>query len=107
MPKAELLLWNHLKARNLGGYKFRRQHGIAQYIVDFYCASLKIVIEIDGDSHFDEAGRQKDAIRDKFLQSQDIQVMRFTNLEIYYDLERVLEDLKEVLRRQPPLTKNA
>jgi very-short-patch-repair endonuclease len=94
MPKAELLLWNHLRSRKLDGYKFRRQHGIGNYIVDFYCSNLKLVIEIDGDSHFDEDGKQKDVIRDIFLWSQDLEVMRFTNLEIYHDLERVLEDIK-------------
>ena len=52
MPKAEVILWEKLSRKQMHGYKFRRQYGVDQYILDFYCPRLKLAIEIDGDSHF-------------------------------------------------------
>jgi hypothetical protein len=55
LPAAELILWSKLKSRQVNGWKFRRQFGVGPYVVDFYCPALKLAIEIDGDSTFDQA----------------------------------------------------
>ncbi|WP_026471016.1 endonuclease domain-containing protein [Alkanindiges illinoisensis] len=82
---AEQQLWQVLRNNQLG-VKFRRQHGIGHYITDFYCPALKLVIEVDGDSHFTQAGQQNDQIRDQYFQSLDIAVLRFTNHEVLKNL---------------------
>ena len=99
MPPAEILLWYELKGKKILGYKFRRQYSVERYIVDFYCPKAKLVIEVDGDSHFtDEKAMEYDRKREEYIKSNNIDIIRFTNLEIYYDLERVLEKIKEYLK---------
>ena len=81
MTPAEKHLWfNCLK---LSPYKFRRQRPFGRFIVDFYCAELKLVIEVDGDSHFTEQGLAYDAERTQFLESLGLKVVRFTNAEVF------------------------
>jgi len=104
MPKAERVLWNKLKGKQLLCYKFRRQHGIGAYIVDFYCTELRLVIEVDGDSHMTPEAIFYDSRRDDFMKNNDIYCLRFTNAEIYQNLENVIkkiEELAEVLSRNP------
>jgi very-short-patch-repair endonuclease len=69
MAGPEIRLWSRLRSRQLQGLKFRRQHGIGAYIVDFYCPEQSLVIEIDGDSHADTAQIVKDKQREKYLKS--------------------------------------
>nr|WP_050568412.1 endonuclease domain-containing protein [Vibrio jasicida] len=90
MPKPEEVLWQKIRRKQLG-VKFRRQHGIGRYIVDFYCAELSLVIEIDGDSHFSTEGKEKDTKRDAFIETLGIKVLRFTNEEVMKQTESVLE----------------
>ncbi len=90
MPKPEEILWQRIRRKQLG-VKFRRQHGIGRYIVDFYCAELNLAIEIDGDSHFSDEGKEKDTIRDAFIEALGIKVLRFTNEEVMKQTESVLE----------------
>nr|WP_255940548.1 endonuclease domain-containing protein [Vibrio campbellii] len=90
MPKPEEVLWQKIRRKQLG-VKFRRQHGIGRYIVDFYCAELSLVIEIDGDSHFSTEGKEKDTKRDAFIEALGIKVLRFTNEEVMKQTESVLE----------------
>ncbi len=85
---AERLLWEHLRDRQVGGLKFRRQHGIERFIVDFYCAEMRLVIEVDGPIH--EYTQEEDAVRQQFLESQGLRVLRFTNDEVLNDLPSVL-----------------
>lgn len=100
MPPAERKLWEYLRGRGLLGLKFRRQHGIGLYILDFYCPSLRFGIEIDGDSHFEDGYQKYDARRDRFLLSFGIKIYRFTNHEVYWDLENVLEQLKKAIEER-------
>ena len=93
--EAEDRLWQQLRNRGLGGYKFRRQHGISRYIVDFYCAQAMVAVELDGASH-DGQGRQ-DRERDKELQAHGIEVIHVLNGRIAADLQSVLKDLLSVL----------
>jgi len=98
---AEWTLWWYLRNRKLDGYKFRRQHHVDRYILDFYCSELSLAVEVDGDSHFTEAGLAYDCIRSKFLQQQGIKVLRFTNQEVGGDLGRVLSKITAALKGPP------
>jgi very-short-patch-repair endonuclease len=86
--KAERLLWQKLRGRQLGGYKFRRQHPIGNYIVDFYCAETKLIIEIDGDVHaYQEA---YDAERTADLEALGYRVVRFWNEQVLKEMDGVV-----------------
>ena len=89
----ERIFWKHLKGNQLG-YKFRRQHGIGDYIVDFYCPQLKLVVEIDGRVHGEESIAKKDLVREEFLKLQGLNIKHFTAEEVNNQLEVVLEELK-------------
>ena len=91
MPQAEILLWSKLRGKNAKGYKFRRQYSVGMYIVDFYCAALKLAIEIDGESHFIDGSKERDRKRQEFIESTGIRFLRFTNTDIYERLDGVLE----------------
>ena len=90
-------LWSRLRVRQLQGLKFRRQHGIGPYIVDFYCPEQSLVIEVDGDRHTDVDQIVKDQLRDRYFQSLGLRVIRYINDDIVKSLDRVLEDLAERL----------
>jgi very-short-patch-repair endonuclease len=87
-------LWEALRARQLKGIKFRWQHGIGPYIVDFYCPEQSLVIEVDGDSHAEDEQIQKDQRRNKYLQSLGLRVVRYRNDDIMKNLDGVLKDLQ-------------
>ena len=93
MTGPETRLWSRLRARQFQGLKFRRQHGIGPYIVDFYCPEQSLVIEVDGDSHADAGQIVKDQLRDKYFQSLGLRVIRYFNNDIVKNLDGVLEDL--------------
>jgi len=95
MTGAEKRLWSKLRARQLQGIKFRRQHGIGPYIVDFYCPERSIVIEVDGDSHAEAEQIQKDQRRDRYLRSIGLSVVRYRNDDIMKNLDGVLQDLQK------------
>ena len=88
---AEATLWKFLQRKQQAGRKFRRQHSIENYIVDFYCFSEKLVIELDGNYHFSKEGSRKDIRRDEYLKELGIKVIRFENSEVFLNLEGVLE----------------
>jgi very-short-patch-repair endonuclease len=94
---AEIQLWSMLKHSNLGGYKFRRQHSVESYILDFYCPSEKLAVELDGDSHFTDDAIEYDCVRTTYLNALNIKVVRFLNTDVYDNLnvvcERILEEI--------------
>jgi len=94
MTEAELVLWEVLKEKKLGGRKFRRQHSIGHYIADFYCSTEKLIIELDGQQHFTNEGINKDLERDKHLEMMKIKVLRFENKEVMNNLTHVLKTIK-------------
>jgi very-short-patch-repair endonuclease len=96
-PKAEQILWSKLKAKRFLDIKFRRQHGIGPFVVDFYCTELRLVIEVDGDSHFNDESIKKDNSRTAYLENEGIEVIRFTNNDIYKILIGVLEELRSYI----------
>ncbi len=89
---AEKVLWSKLSRKQLG-VRFRRQHPVAYYIVDFYCHSLKIVIEVDGPIHETKENAAYDKIRSDHLQSFHIRVLRFTNQEVLNSIDEVIEKI--------------
>jgi very-short-patch-repair endonuclease len=99
----EDLLWSKLKNSQIG-LKFRRQHSIGGYIVDFYCPSKRLVIEIDGPQHFTKDNKEYDEIRTEFFKGLDIKVLRFTNIEIDTNIDEVLQKIISSFRT-PSLVK--
>ena len=93
----EQLLWFRLRNRQIEGKKFRRQHALGPYIVDFYCLEARLVVEIDGDTHGELEQASKDGIRTEYLDERGIRVLRFTNREIMYEREAVLEVIRVAL----------
>lgn len=85
----EVTLWSKLKNSQFG-VKFRRQHGIGNYVADFYCPAKKLVIEIDGSQHFKEESKIYDKTRTQFIQAAGMKVLRFTNAEINTNIEGVI-----------------
>lgn len=93
----EGLLWEEIKGNKLG-VRFRRQVSIDNYVVDFACLTLKIVIEIDGQNHFTAIGKVNDGNRDECLQQNGFIILRFENIEIKNQRELVVEKIKEVIK---------
>ncbi|MBT7229334.1 MAG: DUF559 domain-containing protein, partial [Gammaproteobacteria bacterium] len=89
MTDAERTLWSRIKSRRLQGFRFRRQHPVGNYIVDFVCLELKLVIELDGGQHMDQ--QQYDERRDSFLKAQGFTVLRFWNNKVMKEVDGVLE----------------
>jgi very-short-patch-repair endonuclease len=97
----ERLLWKHLRAKQIEGYKFRRQEPIGSYIVDFVCQEKKIVIEVDGGQHSVE--RERDIARDRWLKEQGYKVLRFWNNEVLTNINGVLEVIRKTVEHPLPL----
>jgi len=93
----EAILWRSLRKRQFGGFKFRRQHLIGAYIVDFYCPQAKLVVEVDGPVHLKQG--EYDRAREDDLRAQGYQVIRFTNEEINTNLDMVLRRILETISK--------
>lgn len=90
----ERALWYRLRRSQLGGLKFRRQHVVGPFIVDFYCPAKRLVVEVDGESH---VGRgEEDAKRDAFLRLRGMTVLHVTNDDVLHDLDAVCEAILRV-----------
>ena len=92
---AEATLWKILKKSQVGGFKFRRQHSIGKYNVDFYCPELQLALELDGQRHADLINIALDADRDEWLENQGITVIRYENRWVYEYPEVIKEDILE------------
>lgn len=90
LTPAEATLWTFLKKKQLGGRKFRRQHSIGKYILDFYCPSERLAIELDGEVHNTIHQMEHDAERDLFLNHTGIKVLRFENKWVFLRTEELL-----------------
>ena len=91
MPKAERLLWWQIKNKQLAGLRFRRQHGIGPYIVDFYCPELNLAIELDGLSH--DYTVEYDIRRQAYIENLGIKVLRYANEDVLKNLDGVLDGI--------------
>ncbi|MBH8565625.1 endonuclease domain-containing protein [Nostoc sp. CENA67] len=94
---AEKLLWEKLRHKQVLGFKFRRQQTIDRFIVDFYCHEARLVVEVDGEIH--NYTQAEDAIRQEFLQSLGLEVVRFRNEDVLERMEGVLEVIASWLQR--------
>ncbi len=97
MTEPELKLWEFLKMKPMG-YKFRRQHPIAGYVLDFYCHKLRLSIEIDGGYHMQKEQKEKDNERTKYLENLGISEIRFTNEQVLNDYDNTIEIINSNLR---------
>jgi cyclase len=100
MTDAEQILWGYLKAKP-NGFKFRRQHPLGIYIADFYCHKLKLVIELDGSVHDNEEVKKNDVLRQKLIEEDGLNVIRFTNKEVMNNIQNVLALLERKYNEQP------
>ncbi len=94
---AESHLWKFLQKSQLDGYKFRRQHSVFSYIVDFYCPEKKLAIELDGAQHYTQEGIIQDLERERILKQLEITILRFENKLIFENTEEVLREISNVL----------
>ena len=99
MTEAEKVLWEHLRARRFLNLKFRRQHPILEFIADFYCHKLKLIVEADGKYHEEDEATYYDSERTKELKRYGYFVIRFSNEEILNETDSVLGQLKELVAR--------
>jgi very-short-patch-repair endonuclease len=120
MPPAEQLVWTRLKSRQVEDCKFRRQYSVGAFVIDFYIVEIKLAIEIDGDSHFCDGAEVYDSHserlrpreRQSLIEAHNIMFLRFTNWQVYEDLDAVVESisqmvcaLRELPHPSPPLIK--
>lgn len=97
MTDAERLLWSRIRRKQLKGYQFYRQKIIDNYIVDFYCPKTKLIIELDGGQHYEEQGLKRDKKRDAYLKNIGLKVLRFSDRDVFKNLNGVLQRIYEDL----------
>lgn len=90
---AETTLWQYLKRSQVGGLKFRRQHSIGSYILDFYCPEIKLGIELDGEVHHQPMAYESDLIRTNYLNQQGITVLRYHNDVVFKNVQGIIESI--------------
>ncbi len=94
LTPAEAFFWKCIQKKKLAGRKFRRQHSIQNYIVDFYCAEEKLIIELDGQVHFNVVQQEYDRQRTKELECLDFKIIRFENKQVFEETALVLKTIK-------------
>ena len=94
MTPAEVALWQALRGRGAGGYKFRRQQGIGPYVLDFYCPELRLCVELDGSSH--DYRFEYDERRTAFLGEQGIRVIRFRNEQVWASVDGIVAEIVRI-----------
>jgi very-short-patch-repair endonuclease len=99
---AERFLWETLRDRRFEGFRFRRQFIIGHYVVDFYCVKARLIIELDGGQHNLDANINYDESRTRYLQSQNIKVLRFWNNDVFLNTDAVLETIYSYLHAPSP-----
>ncbi len=90
MTDSERRLWSCLRGKQILGVQFYRQRPLGPYIVDFYAAKVRLVIEVDGGQHFQQRGIEKDSARDRYLNQMELDVLRFDNRQVLLETEAVV-----------------
>jgi very-short-patch-repair endonuclease len=98
MTIAERVLWQQMRNRKVGGLKFRRQHPVDIFILDFYCHERKLAIEVDGEIHNNEDQKEWDENRTFELNEFGIKILRFSNDDVIFHTERVVDSINEFLK---------
>ncbi len=99
--KAEKIFWELVRRKKFLGLKFRRQHQIDRFIVDFFCASKNLIIEIDGKIHINSEQHARDIARDQYLNELGFEILRFSNEQIFYEIENVKDEIMRTLTPDP------
>jgi very-short-patch-repair endonuclease len=97
MTEAERVFWQRIRGKQLKDHQFYRQKNIGNYIVDFYCPAAELIVEIDGGQHHSDIGNEKDKIRDSYLNQLGFRVLRFSDSEVFENMDGVLEKVLEYL----------
>ena len=97
LTKAEEILWKHLKGKQISGFRFRRQYSIDKFVIDFYCPKVKLAIELDGSGHEEDHMHIYDNHREEIIRSLEVTFLRFKNIEIFGNLEKVLNNISDKL----------
>lgn len=93
MTKAEIILWSSLRSKQINGYKFRRQQPLLDYIVDFYCEDLKLIIEVDGEIHFLSEKINYDSKRNNMLKANGYNIIHLSNFEIETEINSTINKI--------------
>ncbi|MCD4696087.1 MAG: endonuclease domain-containing protein [Bacteroidales bacterium] len=93
MTEAEKILWSALRRKQILGKRFRRQHPISTFIVDFYCHETKLIIEVDGSIHNVEEQKEYDLGRNEELEQLGLKIIRFTNEQVFQNLDQVTKEI--------------
>ena len=101
MTDAERRVWSKIRRKQLRGFQFYRQKNIGDYIVDFYCPAAKLIVELDGGQHYSEENIEKDEARDKFLSDLGFRVLRFSNSDVFKNIEGVVTEIYNHLENPP------
>jgi len=93
-------VWQWVRNRQIHKQKFRREYPIPPYTADFCCVELKLILEVDGVDHFDESGRERDRVRDEFLNRQGYRVVRISGFDVLRDGSQVCEMIREQIAKR-------
>jgi len=96
---AEIVLWQYLKKSQVGGLKFRRQHGVGAYVLDFYCPEIKLCIELDGDIHHTPMSFEHDMQRTSYLNNQGITILRYHNEVVFNNVQGIMNSVLHFAER--------
>jgi len=102
MTDAERLLWSRIRRKQLKGHQFYRQKPVGSYVVDFFCASAKLIIELDGSQHYEEKGKKKDKAKDQYLTSLGFRVLRYPSSEVFQNLDGIVVEIWGLLPEKSP-----
>ena len=107
MTDAEKRLWSKVCARQIKGYQFYRQRPVGDYVVDFLCLKAMLVIEIDGGYHLKSEIKENDAVRDEYLKSLGLNILRFKNSDVLLKTEKVVKIIESQILLCPPLKRGS
>jgi len=93
LTDAERKIWSKIRNDQIAGLRFYRQKPIGNYIVDFFCPKIKLVVEIDGGQHYEMANEKRDKIRSDYLKSCRMHILRFSNLDVLNNIEAVIQKI--------------
>ena len=100
--RAEMMLWQRLRGKRMRGFRFRRQQTIDRFIVDFYCRQAQLVVEVDGSSHRSTEAARYDEQRTRLLEELGLSVLRFSNEQVFYETDAVLNTIADHLPSESP-----
>ncbi|WP_246263328.1 endonuclease domain-containing protein [Caulobacter soli] len=98
----EVKLWNAIRRGQLDGLKFRRQHPIGPYVLDFFCASARLAVEVDGQTHYSDDQLEKDTARDRWLARQGVMTLRIPASWVLEDVDIAVAAIRQQLTHLPP-----